>query len=161
MIGPITEEHYEKILRINEAFVHWLSPLDRKGLIDLLTVASYAKQIDDADGVLIGYAHDVDYDHKNIAWLRALFDKFHYIDRVFIDHAAHGKGLARKLYDDLEKEARRHGLSRLVCEVNTQPNNPASHAFHLKLGFRALEDVDYPEWNSAVRYYEKPLLPAN
>ncbi len=157
MIGPILKSHHSKVLRLNETFVHWLSPLDERGLQDLLDLSDYKKQIDDVAGVLIGYAHGVDYDHKNLKWLRARFDDFYYIDRIIIDASVHGKGYARQLYADFEKTARKKGLSRLVCEVNTKPNNPGSHAFHLNLGFQAIGDVEYPNYNSVLRYYEKPL----
>jgi predicted GNAT superfamily acetyltransferase len=161
MIGPILAKHHSKILRLNQTFVHWLSPLNETELKALLSVATYTKQINNAEGVLIGYPHDVDYDDKNLAWLRPRFDSFHYIDRVIIDDRARGQQLAHKLYQDFEEEARHLGLSRLVYEVNIKPDNPRSHAFHLKQGFHALEDVEYPEWNAALRYYEKPLLPLN
>ena len=157
MIGHILKSHYTKILRMNEEFVHWLSPLDENGLSDLLTLAHYKKQIHDADGVLIGYAHDVDYDHKNLKWLRARFDSFYYVDRIILSAAAQGKGYGRQLYADFEAEARAKNLPRLVCEVNIKPNNPGSHAFHENLGFRAVADVNYPSYGSALRYYEKRL----
>jgi len=157
MIGPVLQSHRAKILRMNTEFVHWLSPLDEDELTDLLALAHYKKQIHDADGVLIGYAHNVDYDHKNLKWLRARFKTFYYIDRIILAAAAQGKGYGRQLYADFESEARRLGLPRLVCEVNTKPNNPGSHKFHERLGFTALADVDYPEYDAAIRYYEKPL----
>ena len=147
MIGDITPVHYAQILRINQDFVHWLSPWDEAAMLVTLEKASYKKQIDDAQGVLIGYAHDADYtdaEHKNLRWLRTRFDAFYYIDRIIIDVEAQGKSYGRLLYDDFETEARKRGLPRLVCEVNTRPNNPASHKFHLRMGFEALEDVDYP-----------------
>jgi len=157
MIGPILKSHHAKILRINEEFVHWLSPLDEDGLNDLLNLAHYKKQIHDADGVLIGYAHDVDYDHKNLRWLRARFEKFFYIDRIILSSGAQGKGFGKKLYANFEAEAVKRGLPRLVCEVNVKPNNPGSHKFHDRLGFRAIGDVDYPIFDAVLRYYEKPL----
>jgi predicted GNAT superfamily acetyltransferase len=61
MIEPILNSHHAKILRMNQDFVHWLSPLDEGALTDLLSLAHYKKQIHEADGVLIGYAHDVNY----------------------------------------------------------------------------------------------------
>ena len=158
MIGPILESHHAKILRMNQEFVHWLSPLDENGLTDLLNLAHYKKQIHDAEGVLIGYAHDIDYDHKNMKWLRMKFDSFYYIDRIILNSAAQGKGYGRQLYADFEAEAQRLGLSRLVCEVNTRPNNPSSHKFHERLGFKTIGDVDYPAFDASLRYYEKPLI---
>lgn len=157
MIGPILKSHYAKILRMNEEFVHWLSPLDEGELTNLLALAHYKKQIHDADGILIGYAHDVDYDHKNLKWLRARFDSFYYIDRIVLSSPAQGKGYGSQLYADFEAKARAKNLPRLVCEVNTKPNNPGSHAFHERLGFRAIADVDYPSHDATLRYYEKQL----
>ena len=157
MIGPIRESHHAKILQMNEDFVYWLSPLGGDELKNLLALSHYKKQIHEADGVLIGYAHDVDYDHKNLKWLRGRFDSFFYIDRIILNAAAQGKGYGRQLYADFEAEARRRGLPRLVCEVNSKPNNPGSHKFHERLGFNAIGDVNYPQYNAAIRYYEKPL----
>ena len=142
---------------MNAEFVHWLSPLDEHGLDDLLGLADYKMQIADGAGVLIGYAHDVDYDHKCLKFLRAKFDRFFYIDRIIIAEGAHGHGYGRRLYADVESHARQLGLPRLVCEVNTKPDNPASHQFHLAMGFRPIGEVDYPEYDAALRYYEKPL----
>ena len=50
------------------------------------------------------------------------------------------------------------GFAHLACEVNTRPNNPASHTFHLKMGFKAIGDADYPDYKASLRYYEKPLI---
>ena len=152
MIGDITERHHVMLLRMNTEFVHWLSPLDEAGLFYVLARANYARQIDEAAGVLIGYAYDVDYpDHWNMAWLSMHLRNFFYIDRVIIDRAAQGQGLGRKLYADVEHYA------WLACEVNTQPNNPGSHAFHLSQGFETLGAQEFPDKGKAVRYYAKAM----
>jgi len=70
MIDEIKPEHFAQILRMNEQFVHWLSPLNEDELKHILSLAAYARQITNGKGVLIGYPHDVDYpDHKNLIWL--------------------------------------------------------------------------------------------
>lgn len=158
MISDIRPEHYAQTLKINAEFVHWLSPLDEARLQWLLERAVYAKQIDEAQAILIGYAHDVDYpDHKNITWLKQRIKNFFYIDRIIIDGAAQGQGCGRQLYNDIENYARSAGHDWLACEVNTKPDNPGSHAFHLKLGFEVLGDQDYPQYDAALRYYAKKL----
>ena len=82
----------------------------------VLSKASYARQIDDGQGVLIGYGHDAPYpEHENMKWLSKKFDKFFYIDRVIIDEKAIGRGLGRMLYGDLENYARVAGYPRLTC----------------------------------------------
>lgn len=158
MIRDIKLEHHKKILKLNAEFVHWLSPMDQEGLSQLLTRADYARQADDAAGVLIGYAHDVDYpNHWNIEWLQVRLEDFFYIDRVIIDSAAQGRGLGRRLYADVTRYACSLGYSWLACEVNTVPDNPGSHAFHLSEGFNPLGEQVFFDKGKAVRYYAKAL----
>ena len=158
MIGEITPHHHAKLLQMNREFVHWLSPMNRDELLYVLGRATYARQVNGAEGVLIGYAHDVDYpDHWNMAWLSSRFQNFFYIDRVIIDGAAQGKGLGQALYADVESYARSRGYDWLACEVNTVPDNPGSHGFHLGQGFEPLGEQDFPDKGKAVRYYAKAL----
>ena len=158
MISDIKKRHHKNLLRMNKTFVHWLSPLDETALSYVLERADYARQIADGKGVLIGYAHDVDYpNHWNIAWLSARLKNFFYIDRIIIDERAQGKGLGQKLYADVEQHALACGYDWLACEVNILPNNPGSHAFHLRGGFKTLGKQDFPAKAKAVRYYAKAL----
>ena len=164
MIGPILKSHRSKILRINDKFVHWLWPMDDDDLDYILARAHYQRQINDGAGVLLGYGHDVDYpDQWNMNWLKAYYASiqdradFFYIDRVIIAPEAQGQGLGRQLYDDVTQFAARHHYWRLCCEVNIKPNNPASHGFHLKMGFKPIGQAQYPHSETAVRYYEKCL----
>jgi len=158
MIGPILPEHYPAILDMNAEFVHWLAPLDEAGLVTLINLATYARQVADGEGVLLGFSHDSGHMQKNIKWLSERFDAFYYIDRIIIAANAQGKGHARALYEDFEALAHKNGSPRLVCEVNTKPDNPGSHRFHLNMGFQPIADVDYPAYDAAVRYYEKALI---
>lgn len=158
MIAPIEPSHHAKILRINAEFVHWLSPLDQKRLDYILARAAYQRQINDGAGILLGYAHDVDYpEHKNLTWLGERITNFFYIDRIIISKEAQGRGLGQALYQDVEDFAQRMGYSALACEVNTKPDNPKSHRFHLSRGFKAIGDEDYPAYNASLRYYAKSL----
>ena len=158
MIGDITPDHYASILRMNAEFVYWLSPLDQDTLSYVLSRADYARQIGEAAGVLIGYGHDVDYpNHWNIEWLKARLENFFYIDRIIIDRAAQGQRFGQKLYADVAQYARSRGYTWLACEVNTVPDNPGSHAFHLRNGFNSLGEQAFPDKDKAVRYYAKAL----
>ena len=51
MISDIKTRHHQDLLRLNEAFVHWLSPLDEAGLSYVLERADYARQIAEGQGV--------------------------------------------------------------------------------------------------------------
>lgn len=157
MIDYIHTDHLAKILANNERFVHWLSPLDMAQLESLIAQASYARQIEQGEGVLIGFKAGSAYQSNNLDWLRARFDDFVYIDRVIIGEGAQGRGFGRLLYDDFEDYARDSGISRMVCEVNTIPDNPGSHKFHLRLGFKPCGEMDMNDGAKQVRYYEKLL----
>ena len=159
MIADIQSRHESAILAMNAAFVHWLSPMNAEELRRVLALAQYARQVGDGAGVLIGYAHDTDDpDHWNLAWLRKRLDNFFYIDRVIIAAEAHGQGYAQALYEDVARFARARGHTHLACEVNTIPDNPGSHRFHLRAGFNAIGERNFPDRGKAVRYYAKPLL---
>ena len=157
MISDIKAAHHAQILRLNQDFVHWLAPMDQAELTYVLQRAAYARQINDAAGVLLGYAHDADYpDHGNLNWLKTQLDNFFYLDRIIIDGAAHGQGLGRRLYADVEDFARQRGHKWLACEVNTVPDNAGSHRFHLQAGFRNIGEQAFSD-EKAVRYYAKAL----
>lgn len=155
---PIQPAHHAVILRNNQRFVHWLSPLDGADLTALLGHADYAHQFADGQAALIGYAGDSAYRHKHVDYLSARLDRYVYIDRIIIGDAGQGQGWGRALYADIEDFARRRGHTHLACEVNTRPDNPGSHAFHSALGFAAFGDVDY-DGGLSVRYYVRKLPP--
>jgi predicted GNAT superfamily acetyltransferase len=157
MIDTVSSEHLATILANNERFVHWLSPLNMADLEQLIAAASYVRQIGAGEGVLIGFRADSSHQSDNLTWLRDRFDDFVYIDRVIIGENAQGQGYGRKLYQDYEAYAREQNIPRMVCEVNTIPDNPVSHKFHLRLGFHPCGEMEMKNGTKRVRYYEKLL----
>jgi len=157
MIAEITPAHHAHILKMNTEFVHWLSPLDQTELTYVLARAAYARQVNEGAGILIGYAHDVDYpNHWNLDWLKSRIENFFYIDRIIIDRTVQGQGLGQGLYADVERFARSRRHKWLACEVNTVPDNPGSHNFHRRAGFKPLGEQVFSDVK-AVRYYAKAL----
>ncbi|TIP69850.1 MAG: GNAT family N-acetyltransferase, partial [Mesorhizobium sp.] len=71
----------------------------------------------------------------NFLWFRERYPRFVYVDRVVVAGEARGRGHARRLYEDLFDHALRAGQTIVTCEVNAEPPNPASDAFHAALGF--------------------------
>ena len=161
---PLTETHCEEVLRLNSDFEHWTAPMSETDLAfimksaDYIRIARYDDKSDKLAGVLIGYAHDTDYpNHENLKWLREQLNDFFYIDRVIIDQAAQGQGLGRAFYEDLTHFVRDGGYKYLACEVNTRPDNPVSHKFHRRFGFKPLGEREFDAINKAVRYYALTL----
>ncbi len=130
--GPVPSA---ALLALNQADADRLSPLTAERLTALIGRAFMACRIGEADALLIAFDQDADYDSPNFLWFRARCRRFVYIDRVVVDPACRGRGLARHLYAALFARAAEAGHDRVVCEVNQVPPNPGSDAFHAALGF--------------------------
>lgn len=147
----------ERVLALNNDHAKELSWLDGDRLAELVGRAFVARRIGIVDAFLLAFDQDADYDSPNFLWFRSRYRRFVYVDRVVVAHAARGRGHARRLYDDLFAEARRAGHDRIVCEVNREPPNPASDAFHAALGFTEVGATRLPDGIKTVRYLTRPL----
>jgi len=129
----------EALLALNNAHALELSWLEPERLRHLVREAFLAKRIGDAEAFLMAFLlafdQDADYDSPNFLWFRSRYPRFVYVDRIVVAPSARGRGHARRLYLDLFEQARAAGHDRIVCEVNADPPNPASDAFHADLGF--------------------------
>ncbi|MDB5447011.1 MAG: family N-acetyltransferase [Phenylobacterium sp.] len=125
----------DALLALNNAHAVELSWLEPDRLVHLVAQAFLAKRIGEAEALLLAFDQDADYDSPNFLWFRARCRRFVYVDRIVVAAHARGRGHARRLYLDLFDQALRAGHDRVVCEVNSDPPNPASDAFHATLGF--------------------------
>ena len=123
----------------------------------LLKRASFVRAHPNGLAFLVGFHQDCDYDNPNFRWLRSRFPRFNYIDRVVVSEAARGQGVARELYGAFEAEARANNRERLVCEINSEPANPASDSFHQALGFKPVGEQRLEGKGKTVRYWAKEL----
>jgi hypothetical protein len=62
------------------------------------------------------------------------YETSYYLDRVAFDAAAQGQGLGSALYAEVDRRLRDIGTG-LTLEVNIDPPNEPSLAFHRKHGF--------------------------
>jgi predicted GNAT superfamily acetyltransferase len=138
------------ILALNAAHEAQTSALDAVGLAVLLDAAFCALVVDGGEsGLLIALDQDAAYASPNFLWFRDRFARFVYIDRVVVAGSARGAGWGRGLYDTL---AERAGPVMLCCEVNLDPPNPASDAFHASLGFAECGRALLEPGGKTVRY---------
>jgi predicted GNAT superfamily acetyltransferase len=79
------------------------------------------------------------------------------VDRIVVAASARGRGCARRLYHDLFAHALRAGHERVVCEVNSNPPNPESDAFHASLGFVEVGAASVYGGSKTVRYLLRTL----
>ena len=125
----------QALLNLNNAHAVELSWLDPERFRHLVRNAFVAWRVGPARALLLAFDQSANYDSPNFLWFRARLPRFVYVDRVVVAAEARGRGLARDLYGALFDTAARAGHERVVCEVNSDPPNPASDAFHAALGF--------------------------
>lgn len=158
LIADIEPGHLDAVLALNDEHVAETSALSRAALAAMVDEAFAATQAGDGrDGFLIAFAQDAAYESPNFLWFRRRYERFVYVDRIVVAGHARGRGLARAFYEDLFAEARRAGVPAIVCEVNVDPPNPASDAFHDRMGFFEAGRARLTDRAKTVRYLVKAL----
>lgn len=142
ILRDTTAGDFDAIFVINAEALPGVAELTLDNFEHLIRACAVFRLLEVAEGVA-GYLCAMDrsaaYDGEEFQWFRKhLREPFLYIDQVAIALPYRGKGLGRTLYDDLECHAYRNGIDTLVCEVNHEPANVASQAFHRQRGFSEL-----------------------
>lgn len=135
VLRPVTPADYAAVLALNERNVELLAPMDHAHLDGLLALAATAGVIEvegSFAGFVITFASGSDYDGENFGWFSERFADFGYLDRVVIHEDHRRRGLGSQVYDELESSC---GRSLFALEVNLDPPNAASLAFHSARGF--------------------------
>ncbi|WP_108662990.1 GNAT family N-acetyltransferase [Acuticoccus kandeliae] len=145
MAGHVVEDadlsrHGEAIRVLNNAAVPAVNELDMDEVVELAEIGRMRVILGDSQdapvaGVLVTVPPGTIYKSQNYRWFSEQFDDFVYIDRVIVSPLARGTGVGRALYDDAIAFATGEGRPRIVSEVNVDPPNPESMAFHARLGF--------------------------
>jgi predicted GNAT superfamily acetyltransferase len=146
------------LVDLNNAHAVELSWLEPDGLGRLVAEAFAAMRIGDGEALLLAFDQDADYDSPNFLWFRSRFERFVYVDRIVVAARARGRGHARRLYRHLFDRAARAGHDRIVCEVNSDPPNPESDAFHAALGFVVVGTAAIHGGAKTVRYLARDLV---
>ena len=162
LVTPLTTDDLagpdgEALLALNNAHAVELSWLEPEKLAHLVAEAFVARRVGVADALLLTFDQGADYDSVNYLWFRERYPAFVYVDRVVVADSARGRGLARALYADLFAAAKAAGHERIVCEVNSDPPNPASDAFHAALGFQVVGTAEIHGGKKTVTYLERVL----
>jgi hypothetical protein len=160
----------DSLLALNNDHSVELSALSLAELDQIIRASFFSATINDSDALLITFDQSSRYEHVNFLWFRAFFEKarqekdhnednakFIYVDRVVTSPAARGKGYARALYNDLFQRAKSVGHGRVVCEVNLDPPNPVSDAFHASLNFTEVGRAAIYDGAKTVRYLLRNL----
>ncbi len=145
------------LLALNNAHAAELSELDAHELRRLLSIAMAARVIGDAEAFLLTFDQDADYRSPNFLWFRQRYERFAYVDRIVVSPTARRGGHARRLYEEFFAIARAAGHTQACYEVNSDPPNPISDAFHARLGFTVCCEARLPDRGKSVRYLIRAL----
>jgi uncharacterized protein len=155
----MTEELDESaVLALNEAHRTETSSLDATMLRALVAQAFHVGLRNRGrDAFLIALDQDALSGSPNFQWFKTRYRRFVYIDRVIVAPPKRGQGIARGLYQELFVAAQQSGQALVGCEVNLDPPNPASDAFHETLGFTEVGRAAIHGGEKFVRYLAKSL----
>lgn len=137
-IRPLTAEDAPALVVLNDA-AHPAVPITSVDeMRALLALGSLTLGLE-RDGRLVGFVIAMtpgsEYESENYRWFEAREVGHVYVDRIVVAESERGRGLGPMLYDAVFAEARRLGHPEVTCEVNLDPPNPGSLAFHGRLGF--------------------------
>ena len=151
-----SRQNWRRLLALNNAHAAQLSYKTAETFRTLIDTASLARAEANGLALLVAFDEGCAYDNANFRWLKRRFERFLYIDRLVVDASARGRGIARALYDEAAAVACDQKRQRLVCEINLDPPNPGSDAFHVKFGFAPIGQQRLAD-GKLVRYWEMPV----
>ncbi|BAN00570.1 hypothetical protein YM304_02560 [Ilumatobacter coccineus YM16-304] len=136
------------VLQVNQANVPEVGDLDLDRLrfiVDEAAIALVVERMNERDperseaivGFCLVLAPGSTYDSVNYRWFMQHHPDSMYLDRVAFTSDARGQGLGSQLYDTVDDIMREEHpeAPALTLEVNVDPPNEPSLAFHAKHGF--------------------------
>lgn len=161
-IRPYAASDAEGVLALNAANQPEVGPLDHIKLASLATQATLFLVLEDErtqalTGMIIVLDEQADYSSPNYRWFCDRYDRFYYVDRIAVAAPATGQGWGSALYHATIEATHASGRRRLCAEVNTIPDNPPSHRFHLGNGFVEVDRTNPYSPDTEVAMYVKDL----
>jgi predicted GNAT superfamily acetyltransferase len=140
-LRALGEADLDRVVELNNASTPAVPHSTREDIARLVELATLALVVIEdsrpeyAVGFVLAMAPGVDYDSENYTWFADRGVAGMYVDRVVLGEGFRGQGLGPRLYGAVFDAARQAGLGEVQCEVNVDPPNPGSLAFHSRNGF--------------------------
>ncbi len=135
----------DQVLELNQYWVPHVSSVTRaelEAIVEQCSLALVARTSVGLAGFVLVVPPGADYGSPNYRFFSArLADgahevgEFRYVDRIAVATTAQGTGVGRRLYQAVFDHAVADGAAEVTCEVNVEPPNPGSQAFHARMGF--------------------------
>jgi predicted GNAT superfamily acetyltransferase len=137
------------VLALNNAAVPHVNALEPAQLDWLCAHCDYARVAEmptasgsTIAGFVLAIRNGTEYWSANYAWFTERYNEFLYLDRVVVAEGARRRGVGAALYADMMQFAAARA-PRVTLEVNIEPPNPGSHAFHARMGFAVVGERRY------------------
>jgi len=138
-VRPVRAEDLAALALLNDGAVPNVNALGLEGLEEHLERCDLALTVEGPEGapagLLLALAPGRDYASENYRWFSVNQPPSLYVDRIVVAESLRSRGVGAALYAEVFAEAERRGLGLVTCEVNLDPPNPRSLAFHARLGF--------------------------
>lgn len=156
-LRPMTDADLEYVLALNQGALDAVGPLDRgrlEWIVGLDSRSVVAEHEERVAGFAITLPRGTVYDSTNYRWFTERFEDFGYLDRVVVSPSHRRRGVATLLYDELEPAYIEHG--QMALEVNADPPNTASLAFHAARGYGEVGRLEHDDGKTTAMLL-KPL----
>jgi predicted GNAT superfamily acetyltransferase len=151
-----------RLVELNDAAYPAVPATPAAEMAALLDVAGFSLAVREGDtlvGFVIGMRPGSGYASENYRFFDARSTDFLYVDRIVVDAERRGAGLGRVLYTAVFELGRSEGLREVTCEVNLDPPNPESLAFHARMGFTRVGEQETKNGSVTVALLAAPLEP--
>jgi uncharacterized protein len=134
------------LLELNNAAVPDVNPLDLRRaqwLVAHMVTPGVALLEDKVAGVVVVLSDQCGFDSDYYRWFTSRYENFLYIDRVIVAEWARGRGVAKSLYEEIERIARERRLA-IVADVHSEPPNVPSLKLHYAMGYQEIGTQHFP-----------------
>lgn len=157
-LRDLTSRDVPGMLLLNNEASPAVPSTTRAQLAELLSASSFGfAAVDEAEllGFVFGFEPGTDYSSPNYRFFENRGTDHLYVDRIVVAKNARGMRVGQSLYQRVVELAIAQGRAEVTCEVNLEPPNPASVAFHTRMGFSevAQQELDY----ATVSLLARPL----
>ena len=159
LLRPLRDDDLEALVAINDGAYPAVPITPVEEFAALLRMGDVVLVVDDGEpaGFLLTMSPGLDYASENYRWFSARSNDFLYIDRIVLAPRVQGLGLGRRLYEAAFDAARERGASELLAEVNLEPPNPGSLAFHARMGFERIGEQPTKDGSVVVALLAAPV----
>jgi len=143
-IAPLEDANL--LLEINNAAVpdvNMLTEAKAGWLVDHVVTPGLALLDEKPAGLVVVLSDQCSYDSDYYRWFTERYENFLYIDRVIVAASARGQGVARQLYQEIDRIAQERKLA-VVADVYSDPPNVPSLALHRAMGFEEVGSQEFP-----------------